>query len=124
MSDDATVYVGPGHVELRLRSYTDLQHLLKEGLTEEGHHLDFKLQPDPGKGGNKEAARDMASFAIDGGTLIYGIRDGKGQGPDIVEGCDLAGLPEKLGDIARNLIDPPLAIETTVLPDTARAGIG
>jgi hypothetical protein len=29
------------------------------------------------QGDNKEAARDLVSFAIDGGTLIYGIDEDK-----------------------------------------------
>jgi hypothetical protein len=51
------------------RSEADLQAALGEGLIGESHYLDLKEVPSA-KGANKESARDMASFAIDGGTLM------------------------------------------------------
>ncbi len=36
-------------------------------LVQEGHHLDIKRELAGGSSQNKEAAKDMASFAVDGG---------------------------------------------------------
>ena len=45
-----------------------LQDALDQGLLKEQHNLDFKGVLSPGKGANKELAKDLAQFAIDGGV--------------------------------------------------------
>ncbi|MFI5728349.1 helix-turn-helix domain-containing protein [Streptomyces cyaneofuscatus] len=58
------------------RTEDDLQAAIDGGLFEENHHLDLKKAPDT-KRDNRELARDLASFAIDGGTLIIGVQENK-----------------------------------------------
>jgi hypothetical protein len=57
-----------------------LQAAVDGGLFEESHHLDLKKAPNS-KGDNKELARDLASFAVDGGTLIIGVQENKKAAP-------------------------------------------
>ncbi|MCU1621302.1 MAG: hypothetical protein JWL79_147 [Frankiales bacterium] len=68
------------------------------GLLEEGHHLDIKRELAGGAGQNKEAAKDMASFAVDGGLLIYGVDEVTT--PPTAAPIPLAGLAERLEQIA------------------------
>ena len=58
------------------RTEADLQAGIDQGLLSESHYLDLKEVPAT-KGDNREAARDLVSFSIDGGTLIYGIAEDK-----------------------------------------------
>lgn len=44
-----------------------------QGLLDETHTLEIKREIAAGSGANKELARDLASFAIDGGTYIVGV---------------------------------------------------
>jgi hypothetical protein len=54
-------------------SINELNDLLNEGLFEETHYRDAKRQIKAGVSGSKELARDLASFAIDGGLLFVGV---------------------------------------------------
>jgi hypothetical protein len=70
------IYLSPEIPRWVPRSEADLQAGIDGGLVGESHYLDLKAVPAT-KGDNKEAARDLASFAVDGGTLIYGIAEDK-----------------------------------------------
>ena len=69
------------------RSEDDLAEAIRLGLLEEGHHLDLKREISAGRAANKELARDLASFAVDGGILLVGISE------DNENGCALPGTP-------------------------------
>lgn len=98
------------------RTEADIKAAIDAGLLTESHRLDLKKMP-ASKGDNKEAARDMASFAIDSGTLIYGIAEDKTNRTFTFAPQPLDGLAEKLEQIALSgLIDPPLSILTDEIP--------
>lgn len=106
------IYLSPDNPRWTPKTEADLQNGLDQGLLGESHYLDLKAMP-ASKGDNKEAARDMASFAIDSGTLIYGIAEDKVNRTFTLAPQPLSGLEEKLEQIARStLIDPPLSILT------------
>jgi hypothetical protein len=68
----------------------------------------------------KEAARDLVSFAIDGGTLIYGVAEDKVNRTFSLAPQPLNGLAEKIENIApSSLVDPPLRIICEELPSGA-----
>lgn len=100
-------------------SEADLQSALAGGLLEENHYLELKQQLDNGKGANKELARDLAQFAIDGGTLIIGIDEGGNTNPAALHPVPLAGLPERIEQIARSTVDPPLPVRCTGIPSSS-----
>jgi hypothetical protein len=92
------------------------------GLLQEGHHLDIKRELAGGSTQNKEAAKDMASFAVDGGLLIYGVDEATT--PPSITPILLAGLPERLEQIALTAVTEPLFVRTLVLPTTGDPGRG
>ncbi len=58
------------------RTQEQLEKLGSEGLLAEDHHVDLKRELGHGANANKELARDLASFAIDGGVLYIGVDEG------------------------------------------------
>lgn len=103
------IYLSPASPRWTPKTEADLQAAINDGRLEETHYLDLKEAPDT-KGENKEAARDMASFAIDSGTLIIGIAEDKVNRTFTLAPQPLQGLPEKMEQIARSIPDPPLTI--------------
>ena len=68
-----SIYLSPAHVRLPMATERDLDAALDAGLLEENHFLDLQREVKSGKAPNKETARDLAQFAIDGGTVLVGI---------------------------------------------------
>lgn len=106
------------------KSEEDLAAAISDGLLDETHYLDLKEKTDPAKSGNKELARDLASFAVDGGTLIIGVREDKPTRTFHLEPQPLKGLPEKVEQVARSLADPPLNVLTNAIEASANDGTG
>ncbi|MBL1086738.1 ATP-binding protein [Streptomyces actinomycinicus] len=119
-----SIYLSSANSRWTPKSEGDLSAAISGGLLEESHYLDLKEQTDPGKAGNKELARDLASFAVDGGTLIIGIREDKANRTFHLAPQPLKGLPEKVEQVARSLADPPLNVLTDVIEASANDGTG
>ena len=91
----------------------DLENLRANAVAE-GRTLDYKRDlPGNGTDDKKEFLRDVVSFAnTQGGDLIFGIEEDKGQGiPKEIIGCDIQGVDElnlKWQNQFRDGIDPPL----------------
>lgn len=104
-----------------------LQDAADNGGLVEGHYLDIKREIKPGDSGNKEAAKDIASFAVDGGLLIYGVdenRDPSSAGAPQLAPMPLANQAERLDGITRTRIDPPLSVRITPIHAAANDGTG
>nr|WP_313315457.1 hypothetical protein [Dietzia maris] len=101
----------------------DIESALRDGLLEETHFLDLKREIAPGRAANKELARDLAQFAIDGGTLLVGVAEVKDSLPQL-EPQPLHGLSERVEQVARSLVDPPLAVTTAPIQGGKDAGMG
>ncbi|MFD0287674.1 AlbA family DNA-binding domain-containing protein [Streptomyces lutosisoli] len=101
----------------------DLSAGIASGLMEETHYLDLK-EALAGKADNRELARDLASFAIDGGTLIIGISEDKTNRTFALAPQPLKGLPEKVEQVARSIADPPLNVLTEPIDASANDGTG
>lgn len=101
---------------------SDVQRAIDEGLIEETHYVDVKREIPSGKAANKELARDLASFAIDGGTLIVGVEET----PTALALAPqpLTGVPERIESVARTLPDPPLAVTVRTIPAAGAANSG
>jgi len=95
-----SVFVSPTGPRLRLASEADVLAAIGNGVLGESHYLDLKREVKSSANANKETARDLASFAIDGGMLIIGI----GETDTGIESTPqpLAGVPERLEQIAVN----------------------
>ncbi|NUK50094.1 ATP-binding protein [Streptomyces lunaelactis] len=105
------------------KTEADLQAAIDGGLVEESHTLDLKEAPS-NKNDNKELARDLASFAVDGGTLIIGVKENKDSRTFELAPQPMNGLPEKVEQVARSIPDPPLNVITEVIDSTTGSNTG
>ena len=104
------VYLTAGMPRWTPLNETDLSEAAQQGVLEETHYLDVKREISAGRGVNKELARDLASFAVDGGTLIIGIGEDKVANSLCLAPQPLSGLAERIETVARMIPDPPLAV--------------
>jgi hypothetical protein len=102
----------------------DLQAAIDGGLLEETHFLDLKETLEPGRGANKSLAKDVASFAVDGGLLIIGIAEDQETGIFSRAPQELAGLAERIDQVARSIPDPPIAVQSREIPSDEVPGSG
>jgi|GEM_PF-2626269 len=73
----------------------------------------------------EELAKDMASLAVLGGFLVYGVKEDKVQHLFTVDEMSLAvGLHETVEAIAHKRITPPLAVVPTPVPNPANPAKG
>ncbi|OUS91941.1 helix-turn-helix domain-containing protein [Rhodococcus sp. NCIMB 12038] len=95
---------------------------MEEGLLTESHYLDLKAEIPKGSSKNRELARDLASFAVDGGTFVVGVAE---RGEDSVAvPVLLDGLAERIDQVAASIPDPPVTIATQSIPCETPAGYG
>ena len=73
---------------------------------------------------NKELARDLAQFAVDGGTLVIGVAEHAGGQPATLAPVFLKGLAERIELIVRTVPDPPLAISCHVIKSATDPELG
>lgn len=106
-----TIYLAPSQSRVPLSSEVDLQQAIERGLLVESHFLDLKREVRATKGENKELARDLASFAVDGGTLLVGVDEGE-DGQLSLAPQPLQQLAEKVEQVAAMIPDPPLGVVT------------
>ncbi|MFD4862484.1 AlbA family DNA-binding domain-containing protein [Streptomyces atratus] len=118
-----SIYLSSDNPRWMPKTEADLQAAVDGSLFEESHHLDLKKAPSS-KGDNKELARDLSSFAVDGGTLIIGVQENKESRTFELAPQPLNGLPEKIEQVARTIPDPPLTILTEEISAAADDGTG
>ena len=106
----------------RFNSEADLQQAADSGLLEENHYLDIKRQLDPGPKTNRELARDLASFAVDGGDLVIGMDEEVS--PPALSPVPLAGLAERIEQVALSVVDEPLNVRTQEIGATSGSEYG
>ncbi len=95
----------------RPETIEELQSYIDSGVAKENQFVDFKQQLPPK---NTDTARHLAGFAIDGGELVIGVAEPR-SGEFEIRPIEHAGLPEKIDQIARSSVDPPLLVETRTL---------
>lgn len=109
-------------------SEEELAEAAEAGTLVEGASLEFKREMENGAGANKELARDLASLAISGGTLIVGILDEKDRDPanptSALQPTPLGRLAERVEQIALTRCEPPLTVITREIASTTRTGNG
>lgn len=120
----AAFYLSAGNPRWAPSTEGDLNSALQQGLLEESHYLDLKREVGAKPAANKELARDLAQFAIDSGTLIIGVEEHSDGEPPTLAAVPLAGLPERIEQIARSLPDPPLPITCHVIKSAADPELG
>ncbi len=93
---------------------SELEFAATEGLLAETHYLDLKREVPPGRSHNRELARDLCQFTIDGGTLVIGVEE-HAEGPPTLEPVELTGLAERVEQVARSIPDPPVLVTFTTI---------
>jgi hypothetical protein len=93
------------------------------GLLQESHYLDIKASVPTGSAKNRELARDIASFAIDGGAMLIGVAERDDARPELAP-VELQGLAERVEQVARSIPDPPIPVTCTPIAATSTAGHG
>lgn len=122
MTSVSSIYLSASDPRVPLRSEIDLMSARENGLIAENHFVELKREIKSGRSENRETARDLASLAVDGGTLIVGLTEVDGEIQLAPQ--PLSGLPERLDQIAAMIPDPPLAIITTPIPTAADPSLG
>lgn len=91
----------------------ELRSCVESGGASETRFCEFKQQL---PSNNKEVAKKLAGFAIEGGSLVIGVAEPE-PGRFEVRPIAHAGLREKVEQIAQSAVDPPLFVESRVLTD-------
>lgn len=103
-----------------------LAEAVEGGEFEENHYLEAKASCDlASKAAKIELARDMAQFAIDGGTLVIGVAEDKDTNSfSLCPGRFHLGVVEQIEQIAQTRCQPPLSVRVRKLPtvDDAERG--
>jgi hypothetical protein len=104
------LYLGPTLSRWQPRAVEDVQSATDDGTLRERHWLDVKAAVGNSDASKKDLARDLASFANDGGALIIGVKEDKPNQILSVEPIPLDGLAERVDQVARSRCDPPLYV--------------
>lgn len=88
---------------------------IADGNLKENRHLDVKREIGDSDGKRRELARDLASFAIDGGALLIGVEEQDDKSLH-VRPFALADQAERVEQIATNRVDPPLFVSVRDIP--------
>lgn len=107
---------------IEVHTEEDLERLAQNGLLEETHWLDLKRELGTGNSANKELAKDIAAFALDGGTILIGVDEDTS--PPRLWPVPLAGLPERIEQVARMRVDEAVQIRTVVIESADTPGHG
>ncbi|SIS23044.1 Putative DNA-binding domain-containing protein [Williamsia sterculiae] len=100
----------------------DLREAAANGLLEETHYLDLKRELKPGPSGNKEIAKDIAAFALDGGTILIGIDEDTT--PPSLYPVPLDGLAERIEQVGLTRVDEPVQVRCRSIPSADDATLG
>ena len=99
-------YLGPTVGRVPLSTWRELGAAAQGGLLEETQWVELKEMPSPpNKATNTELAKDLASLSVNGGVLIFGVKDKTFQ----VVGCDVSGLVDRISQVASIRVHPPLS---------------
>ncbi|MEE3755432.1 AlbA family DNA-binding domain-containing protein [Mycobacterium intracellulare] len=104
------------------RTEEELQRLALNGLLEETHWLDLKRELGSGNAANKDLAKDIAAFALDGGTILIGVDEDTT--PPGLWPVPVDGLAERIEQIARMRVDEAVQIRTTVINSAGDPTLG
>lgn len=98
-------YLGPTVGHIPLSTWEELTAAAEGGTFEETQWVELKQMLKPGKPGNAELAKDLASLSVHGGVLVIGVTDADHQ----VVGCDIDGYVTRISQVAATRVHPPLS---------------
>lgn len=110
-------YLGPRQPRFTPSEWTDIEMASNSGLFDETQWVERKKDIPPKSGpANLELARDLASLSVDGGVLIVGIADSQKGVPGTVMGTVETDLADRIAQVARGRVSPPLHVMTDRFP--------
>ena len=115
------LYLGPALPRWQPRTLADVRTVISDGTLRERHWLDVKAQLGTSDNAKNGFAKDLASFANDSGALLIGVAEDKQAGTLEVAPVLLAGLAERVDEIARSRCDPPLYVACHPIVDPTDA---
>lgn len=101
----------------------DLLGRLAEGTIVETASFDVKRELPP-LGRNKDLAKDICAMTVAGGVLLYGIGGDDSTRPDTPFPFELAGVSERIDQVAQTGISEPPTIEICDIPSEQQPGRG
>ncbi|MFG1849572.1 AlbA family DNA-binding domain-containing protein [Micromonospora carbonacea] len=117
------VNLGPDHGMWRPRAWQDIVDAAAGGLLDESRWVDLKRELKPGRPGNNDLAVDIAAMSLEGGLLLYGIVDHESRAGQVV-GVELAGLADRVDQVARMKVHPAAQVRSVEISDPDRPGWG
>lgn len=113
-----SLYLGPGRERWTPQTWADIESAAADGLLDEQRWVELKQAiPPKSKSANRELAKDLAALACDGGLMVVGVEDLGGGRAGAVLGTPLAGLQDRISQVAGSaLISPPLVVRTVAIP--------
>lgn len=103
-------------------SEDEIRRAAANGLLAETHYLDLKRELPAGDSGNRGLAKDIAAFALDGGTILIGVDEDTT--PPSITPVDLAGLPERVEQIAGMRVQEGVVVSTVAIETPPGSGQG
>jgi hypothetical protein len=100
----------------------ELRSALAGRVLIEGHHVDFKAMIGAGDKSNANLAIDLASFAVDSGVVVVGVDESSD--PATSAPIALSGLKERVDQVGRSRVDPPLIVTCSEIPAAGKPGKG
>lgn len=105
------------------RTEAEIRAALEARDVSESKVLDMKAVIGDKDSQRKETAKDLASFAVDGGALLIGVVEHKDTRTFEAVPIALHELIERIEQIAANRVDPPLVVRPREIP-SSEEGIG
>jgi hypothetical protein len=119
-----SAYLGPEKGRWAPAAWSDVVEAAAGGLLDESHWIDLKQDLPAGKPKhNTDLAKDLASLAVDGGLLLIGVEDADSRAGNVC-GVELAKLADRVDQVARGKVHPPLVVRCHEVPDPDRPGWG
>jgi hypothetical protein len=120
----SSAYLGPDKGRWAPAVWSDVVEAAIGGLLDESHWVDLKQELPAGKATfNTELAKDLASLAVDGGLLVIGVEDHDSRAGN-VRGVELGKMADRVDQIARGKVRPPLVVRCHEIPHPDRPGWG
>ena len=96
----------------RPETLDDLRSFIDGGVARESRWVEFKRELPR----NRALARQLAAFAIEGGSIVIGVAEEADNKFSVVP-IPIAGLRERVEQIAQSVVEPPLWVASRVLAD-------
>jgi len=105
------------------RTEADIRAALEARDVSESNVLDMKAVIGDKDSERRETAKDLASFAVDGGALLIGVVEHKDTRTFEAVPIALHDVIERIEQIAANRVDPPLVVRPREIPSD-KEGLG